>query len=119
MKSKKSFKVFQIIFLITLFIAAMALGALSGAYYKSTRKGEGTVVFNKGLYYSIYNLSVDSAGTTVSEGNILYYTEQLQAIMLDLKTFQSDKLKLFKLQHLLLKQNQTLCHFMSVQNLNM
>ena len=75
MKSKKSFKVFQIIFLITLFIAAMALGALSGAYYKSTRKGEGTVVFNKGLYYSIYNLSVDSAGTTVSEGNILYYTD--------------------------------------------
>lgn len=75
MKSKKSFKVFQIIFLITLFIAAMALGALSGAYYKSSRKGEGTVVFNKGLYYSIYNLSVDSAGTMISEGNILYYTD--------------------------------------------
>ena len=75
MKSKKSSKVFQIIFLIMLFIAAMALGALSGAYYKSTRKGEGTVVFNKGLYYSIYNLSVDSSGTTIAEGSILYYTD--------------------------------------------
>lgn len=74
MKSKKSIIVFQIIFLITLFLAAIALGA-TGAYYRSKRSGDGTVVFNKGLYYSIYNLSVDSAGTMISEGNILYYTD--------------------------------------------
>ena len=74
MKSKKSIIVFQIIFLITLFLAAIALGA-TGAYYRSKRSGDGTVVFNKGLYYTIYNLSVDSAGTMISEGNILYYTD--------------------------------------------
>lgn len=74
MKSKKSIIVFQIIFLITLFLAAIALGA-TGAYYSSKRSGDGTVVFNKGLYYTIYNLSVDSAGTMISEGNILYYTD--------------------------------------------
>ena len=74
MKSKKTIIVFQIIFLITLFIAAIALGA-TGAYYRSKRSGDGTVVFNKGLYYTIYNLSVDSAGTMISEGNILYYTD--------------------------------------------
>lgn len=74
MKSKKSIIVFQIIFLITLFLAAIALGA-TGAYYSSKRSGDGTVVFNKGLYYTIYNLSVDSAGTMISDGNILYYTD--------------------------------------------
>ena len=74
MKSKKSIIVFQIIFLITLFLAAIALGA-TGAYYRSKRSGDGTVVFNKGLYYTIYNLSVDSAGTMISDGNILYYTD--------------------------------------------
>lgn len=74
MKSKKSIIVFQIIFLIILFLAAIALGA-TGAYYRSKRSGDGTVIFNKGLYYTIYNLSVDSAGTMISEGNILYYTD--------------------------------------------
>lgn len=74
MKSKKSIIVFQIIFLIILFLAAIALGA-TGAYYRSKRSGDGTVVFNKGLYYTIYNLSVDSAGTMISDGNILYYTD--------------------------------------------
>lgn len=74
MKSKKSIIVFQIIFLITLFLAAIALGA-TGAYYSSKRSGDGTVVFNKGLYYTIYNLSVDSVGTMISDGNILYYTD--------------------------------------------
>lgn len=74
MKSKKSIIVFQIIFLITLFLAAIALGA-TGAYYRSKRSGDGTAIFNKGLYYTIYNLSVDSAGTMISDGNILYYTD--------------------------------------------
>lgn len=78
MKTKKTYLLLQIVFLVTLFVAAVALG-VTGAYYRFKNEGTGAVVFNKGLHYTIYNLSVNSNGDLISDGNILYYTDGMSA----------------------------------------
>ena len=61
-----------------LFVVSIALG-ITGAYYQSSKQGNGTVIFNKGLHYTLYNISIDSNKQLVSEGSILYYSDGISA----------------------------------------
>ena len=77
-KTKISFNILQVIILFMLFVVSIALG-VTGAYYQSTKQGNGTVIFNKGLHYTLYNISIDSNKQLVSEGSILYYSDGILA----------------------------------------
>lgn len=78
MKTKISFNILQVIILLMLFVASITLG-ITGAYYQSTKQGNGTVIFNKGINFTLYNISIDSNKQLVSEGSILYYTDGVTA----------------------------------------
>lgn len=78
MKTKISFNILQVIILFMLFVVSIALG-VTGAYYQSSKQGNGTVIFNKGLHYTLYNISIDSNKQLVSEGSILYYSDGTSA----------------------------------------
>ena len=73
LKTKKSLVTF-ILVAVVLLIASIAIG-ITGAYYQTSRKSVGTVILDQGLFYTLYNISVDDNENLISEGSILYYED--------------------------------------------
>ena len=73
LKTKKSLVSF-ILVAVVLLIASIAIG-ITGAYYQTSRNSVGTIVLDQGLFYTLYNISVDNNENLISDGSILYYTD--------------------------------------------
>ena len=78
MKTKKIVSKLCVIIFSLLLLFALISG-ITGSYFTASRQGDSTVVFDQGLFYGIYNLSVDNVGTLVKTGSLLYYTDGVQA----------------------------------------
>lgn len=69
MKSKSSIKSL-IIFLSIMLVAMLSFG-ITGALYRANRQGFGTMVMDKGLYFTVTNIYTD--GNLSSSGYLQYY----------------------------------------------
>lgn len=87
MYKKRNIKAKMIIsFLSILLIVALIIG-ITGAYYKKSNQGTGVAIFDKGLFYEVYNLSINSAGTLIEDGSVLYYEDGQTASTNKYKSF--------------------------------
>ena len=78
MKATKKMRALLISAIVILFMAAVAFG-VTGAYYQTSRISPGTVVVDRGLFYTVYNVSVDENKNLISDGSILYYSNGIEA----------------------------------------
>lgn len=60
-----------IVFLSIMLVAMICIG-VTGAVYQGSRRGIGTIVMNKGLYYTVENIYDDEGNLTIS-GKLQYY----------------------------------------------
>ena len=92
MKTKKRWGAFLVVAAVLL-VAAIALG-ITGAYYQTSRTSVGTIVLDQGLFYTIYNISVDDNENLIQEGSILYYEDGTSvseyAAFTDIPAWQND-----------------------------
>lgn len=70
-----------IVFLSIMLVAMICIG-VTGAVYQGSRRGIGTLVMDKGLYYIVENI-YDNEGNLTTSGKLQYFTHLVTQVVLN------------------------------------